>query len=112
MIKNGIIQRSCPSFWSKILSLGRAERTRQQLIRAWAFLVINLKRSAKEALRLLARVIRDRRACISAATDFEDRLKLRAVGMWVAAREHLNNEASQTPDICFSSIGSLADDFW
>lgn len=44
-------------------------------------------------------------------THLEDGLHLRELWERMLASEHLNNEASDTPDVCFTGIGHLLDDF-
>ena len=72
--------------------------------------MINLKRLAQESLSLLARHVG--RVRLSArVSNLENRLQLTAIRERVCSCEHFYDEAAERPDVCFTGVGGLFDDF-
>lgn len=74
--------------------------------------MLNLKRAFEEDLCILASLFRHIRTSLCRrAADLEDRLQLSAIGMWMHAGKHFDNQTAKRPDICFASVGGLLDNF-
>lgn len=84
-------------------------RMLQQLIRVGSHLMLRLERLLQEVFAL-GRDVRGYRR-FRGGPDLEDGLHLVERRIRMVAREHLDDEAPDAPDICFARVAYLLDDF-
>ena len=82
----------------------------QQLARTGPRLMVQLKAPLQKRLRVRRDIARNGRRGIAHA-DLEYRLHLVELRPGVLAREHLDDEAADGPDVGFLGVGGLFDDF-